>query len=70
MKNATPVVLSGHHAAREAEYSPRWPRIHAFIERELARDGVAPDYKRPEGGAHELDAFLMETVMEPKAQPE
>jgi len=49
--------------AGEAEYSPRWPRIHAFIESELARTVVDADYKKPEGDAAELDAFLMRTVL-------
>lgn len=49
--------------AGEADYSPRWPRIHAFIEGELARAVVDADYKKPEGDAAELDAFLMRTVL-------
>jgi uncharacterized protein len=48
--------------AGEAEYSARWPQIHSFIEGELARDAMSMDYKKPNGGADELDAFLMETV--------
>ena len=52
--------------AGEAEYSPRWPHIHAFIEAELARAGSAPaDYRRPDGNSSELDAFLRETVLMP-----
>ncbi|MDR0775379.1 MAG: nucleotidyltransferase domain-containing protein [Azonexus sp.] len=47
----------------EAEYSPRWPRIHAFIEGELARNAVDSDYKKPVGDSTELDAFLMKTVL-------
>lgn len=46
----------------EAEYSPRWPRIHDFIERELARDAIRMDYKKPDGGTEELDAFLVATI--------
>ncbi len=49
--------------AGESEYSPRWPRIHAFIESELARTVVDADYKKPEGDTAELDAFLMRTVL-------
>lgn len=48
----------------EAEYSPRWPQIHAFIEAALARAERCPDYKRPEGNAPLLDAFLMQTILE------
>lgn len=48
--------------AGEAEYSPRWPRIHAFIERELGREERAL-YKKPEGSSTALDAFLRETVL-------
>ena len=47
----------------EAEYSPRWPGIHAFVESELARTAVDADYKKPEGEAAALDAFLMRTVL-------
>lgn len=49
--------------ANEAEYSPRWPRIHAFIESELASNAVDPDYKKPAGDSAELDAFLLNTVL-------
>lgn len=49
--------------AGEAEYSPRWPAIHAFIEKELENVERNPDYKRPQGDARELDQFLMEVVM-------
>ncbi|MFT3735011.1 MAG: nucleotidyltransferase domain-containing protein [Rhodocyclaceae bacterium] len=46
----------------EAEYSPRWPAIHAFIEQALAEAEHNPDYKRPQGDARELDRFLMDVV--------
>jgi predicted nucleotidyltransferase len=46
----------------EAEYSPRWERIHEFIEQGLARGDALPEYKKPEGGTSELDTFLMNTV--------
>jgi predicted nucleotidyltransferase len=46
----------------EAEYSPRWERIHQFIEQGLARDETLPDYKKPRGGSVELDTFLLDTV--------
>ena len=49
--------------ANEAEYSPRWPHIHSFIESELMKNVVDADYKNPEGDAAELDAFLMQTVL-------
>lgn len=49
--------------AGEAEYSSRWPCIHAFIEDELERNTVDPDYKKPVGDRAELDAFLLETVL-------
>lgn len=48
--------------AGEAEYSPRWPRIHAFIQDALAKAETVVDYKSPVGEAGELDRFLMETV--------
>lgn len=47
----------------EAEYSPRWPCIHAFIERELAGAERNVDYKKPQGDSAALDAFLMQTVL-------
>lgn len=47
----------------EAEYSARWPAIHEFIEHELRNAELNPDYKRPEGDAHELDQFLKEVVL-------
>ncbi|HSD37238.1 MAG TPA: nucleotidyltransferase domain-containing protein [Rhodocyclaceae bacterium] len=47
----------------EAEYSPRWPVIHAFIEAALLEAEHRPEYKRPEGDAHELDRFLMDVVL-------
>lgn len=56
-------LLAIKMAATEAEYSPRWPRIHAFIERELAKNELAPAYKRPDSANFELDAFLMKTVL-------
>ncbi len=50
--------------AGEAEYSPRWPLIQAFIEAELARsDPVPKDFRRSEGSDAALDAFFMETVL-------
>lgn len=48
--------------ANEAEYSPRWPLIHAFIERELAAADRDFDYKKPHGDSTQLDAFLAATV--------
>ncbi|GHU13277.1 nucleotidyltransferase [Betaproteobacteria bacterium] len=52
-------------SAAETEYSPRWPRIHAFIEQELERLEGIPAAKEalPEGMRAALDAFLMETVL-------
>lgn len=47
----------------EAECSPRWPCIHAFIEAELRRNAIDSDYKKPEGDSAELDAFLRRTVL-------
>jgi predicted nucleotidyltransferase len=52
-------------SANETEYSPRWPRIHAFIEQELARLDHAPraEHPLPPGMRAALDAFLRETVL-------
>jgi uncharacterized protein len=54
--------------AGEAEYSARWPAIHAFIEQELLSAECNPDYKRPEGDARELDLFLKEVVLSSPAR--
>lgn len=51
--------------AGEGEYSPRWPRIHAYIEEALARSERNVNYKKPEGDCAELDDFLLRTVMMP-----
>jgi predicted nucleotidyltransferase len=48
--------------ANEADYSPRWPLIHAFIERELAKTVLSQDYVKPAGNAASLDRFFLETV--------
>ncbi|MDR1889828.1 MAG: nucleotidyltransferase domain-containing protein [Zoogloeaceae bacterium] len=52
-------------AADETEYSPRWPRIHAFIEQELERLEHAPrtEHSPPPGMRAALDDFLRETVL-------
>lgn len=47
----------------EAEYSPRWPAIHSFIEHDLLNAEHNPDYKKPEGDARELDRLLEHTVL-------
>jgi predicted nucleotidyltransferase len=50
--------------AGEAECGPRFARIHAFVEQELARDELPPDdYKRPGGDSAALDALLYELVL-------
>jgi len=46
----------------EREYSPRWEKIHHFIESQLATDHTSFDYKKPDGSASELDALLMRAV--------
>lgn len=57
-------LLAHKMRAGEAEYGPRWPRIQAFIEGQLAQAEREPDYRRPQGDAEELDGFLMETVLQ------
>ncbi len=49
--------------AGEAATSPRWPRIHAFIEAELAANAAEPVAALPRTEAPALDAFLCETVL-------
>jgi len=56
-------LLAIKMSVAEAEYSARWPNIHAFIDNELARTPVDADYKKPEGDGTELDAFLLRTVL-------
>jgi len=48
--------------AGEAEYSPRWPRIHAFIAERLAQADTGIEHPRPWGCLVELDQLLMQTV--------
>lgn len=60
-------LLAIKMSAGEAEYSPRWPAIHAFIEQELEGAERNPDYKRPQGDASALDRFLMDVVMAQEA---
>lgn len=48
--------------AGEAEISPRWPVIHAFLSDELERAALDRDYKKPDADGIELDRFLFETV--------
>jgi predicted nucleotidyltransferase len=43
--------------------SPRWPGIHAFIERELAANAAEPVTPLPSSDGAGLDAFLCETVL-------
>lgn len=49
-------------AVGEAEHGTRLPLIHAFIERELAKEKPPVDFKRPVGEDAQLDRLLMETV--------
>ena len=48
--------------AGEAEYSPRWPGIHAFIAERLARADAEIEHPRPWRCRVELDRLLMQTV--------
>ena len=50
--------------AGEAEYSPPWPYIRAFIETELEKEEVPADYKKPKGKLEDLDRLLLETVFD------
>lgn len=49
--------------AGEAEYSPRWPRIHAFIAERLALADAEIEHPRPCGCLAALDRLLMQTVV-------
>jgi len=48
--------------AGEAEYGPRRPAIHAFIEAMLAEADHDPQYKQPQGDPADLDRFLHRVV--------
>ncbi|HEY6095307.1 MAG TPA: nucleotidyltransferase domain-containing protein [Gallionellaceae bacterium] len=54
--------------ANEAEYSPRWPLVHAFIVSELEKVERQLDYKKPVGDSGALDRFLADTVLSFTAQ--
>ncbi|HZX32935.1 MAG TPA: nucleotidyltransferase domain-containing protein [Rhodocyclaceae bacterium] len=63
-------LLAVKMRAGEAECGPRWPAIHDFIAGELERasaDRLA-DFRKPEGDAILLDAYLMETVLSPSPE--
>ena len=49
--------------AGEAATSPRWPRIHAFIEAELAANAAQPVVPLPQTDASGLDQLFCETVV-------
>ncbi|MEW5788813.1 MAG: nucleotidyltransferase domain-containing protein [Pseudomonadota bacterium] len=55
--------------AGEAEYGPRRPRIHAFIEQALsvATARPFPDHMKPHEDSRELDRFLAEAVLSASA---
>lgn len=55
-------LLAAKMRAGEAEYSPRWPGIHAFIAERLARTDAEIEHPRPWGCRVELDRLLMQTV--------
>jgi len=48
--------------SREAEYSPRWPHIHAFIEAALANTAETAEQPHPTGDLAALDTLLYDTV--------
>lgn len=50
-------LLAVKMRAGEAEYGPRRPAIHAFIEAMLAEAGHDPQYKQPQGDPADLDRF-------------
>lgn len=51
-------------SADETEYSPRWSRIHAFIEGELQHFAATePQTERPPQPLAALDDFLLQTVL-------
>jgi predicted nucleotidyltransferase len=56
-------LLAAKMRSDEAEYGPRWPAIHAFIEAQLAIAGQVPEERQESCDANALDRFLMETVL-------
>ncbi|UXY15463.1 nucleotidyltransferase domain-containing protein [Chitiniphilus purpureus] len=57
-------LLALKMAAGEAEYGPRFPLIHDWIEMRLARAGDLPDFHQPEGDMAALDDLLLRTVLQ------
>ena len=56
-------LLAAKMRAGEAEYGPRWPAIHAYIEAGLAQIDRDVSYRTPQGDTEALDRFLHQTVM-------
>jgi hypothetical protein len=56
-------LLEVKMCAGEAEYGPRRPAIHRFIEASLADMQSPVNYKRPEGDVTALDAYLRNVIL-------
>lgn len=57
-------LLARKQRADEAEYGPRRPLLHAFIQSELLRGAIPPALPDSRtGNIRELDRLLMTTVM-------
>ena len=57
-------LLAIKQRAGEAQYGPRRPLLHAFLQQELARGEVPPTLPDGrEGDIKTLDALLMKTVL-------
>lgn len=57
-------LLERKQRAGEAEYGPRRPLLHAFIQSELLRGAIPPALPDSQtGDIRELDRLLMTTVM-------
>jgi predicted nucleotidyltransferase len=55
-------LLESKMRAGEAEYGPRRPAIHRFIEASLADVQSPSNYKRPDGDATALDLYLRSVI--------
>lgn len=58
-------LLALKMTAGEAEYGPRFPAIHAFIEAALGMEKAEPDFAKPTGDHTALDALLRQAIGPP-----
>ncbi|MGR8936141.1 MAG: nucleotidyltransferase domain-containing protein [Gammaproteobacteria bacterium] len=62
-------LLAAKMRVDEAEYGPRWPAIHAFIDDCLTESKPPPAMAKADGDSAALDLFLYETLLALAAFP-